>query len=168
MITRILLNTIVLALIVFVMTTWGNIIELGGIKPDIVLIVVVWMALHQGAYTSQISGAMAGGIEDFLSLAPFGFHLTARTLLGFLTGSVREFVGLDRLVMPVLFTLAAFGIQAVWLTMVSAIFSIDTARAPLFSLAFLYGALYTAALAPAIFLAADGIRAGARRFRGRF
>ena len=151
MIFRLLRNTLFLILLVFVLSTWGNVLQIGMVKPDIILIVIVWLALRQGPFYAHTTGFFTGFVEDILSLSPIGFHLTARTLVGMLVGLFRDFVGIDRIILPMAISAAASLLQAIWFSLISVLFSIDTAFAPLFSLHFLYTLLYTIICAPLVF-----------------
>ncbi len=168
MIMRIIKNTAILSLIIFISSTWGGIIEIFGVKPDVVLVILVWMALNQGPFPAQISGFASGVIEDVLSISPLGFHITSRTLISFLVGFAREYVGIDRFILPIVFTAGTFVIQAVWQTIISAVFQIQTSQSPLFSLEFIIGLVYTALLSPFLFFISDNVRTITRKLMERF
>ena len=54
--------------------------------PDLILILVVYIALYNGAVAGITAGFLSGLIFDFLSLAPMGLHSFVFTVLGFLYG----------------------------------------------------------------------------------
>ena len=51
--------------------------------PDLILILVVYIALHNGTVAGVTAGFFSGLIFDFLSLAPMGLHSFVFTVLGF-------------------------------------------------------------------------------------
>lgn len=61
-------------------------LSLGGIKPDIVLLVVVSWSLLRGAEEGVVWGFIGGILLDLLSGAPFGVSTIAMALVSFLTG----------------------------------------------------------------------------------
>lgn len=152
MLGLIIKNSLVLSVVVFIWSTWGNFFAIFSVKPDIVLILIVWMGLHQGAFSSQFSGFIGGLIEDILSLSPIGFHSSSRTLTGFIFGSIRGYIGLDAIIVPILATITAFILQAIWFQIITSVFQIATAHSPLVSVEFVIGLFYTALISPVVFI----------------
>ena len=69
-------------------------------KPDLVLILLVFISLYQGCNVSQISGFISGLVEDCISLAPLGFHAFVRALMGFLVGLFKDKISVNTVVFP--------------------------------------------------------------------
>ena len=61
-------------------------IQLLPALPDLILILVVYIALYNGTAAGITAGFFSGLIFDFLSLAPMGLHSFVFTVLGFLYG----------------------------------------------------------------------------------
>ena len=61
-------------------------LSLGGIKPDIVLLVVISWSLLRGAEEGVVWGLIGGILLDLLSGAPFGVFTIAMAAVSFLTG----------------------------------------------------------------------------------
>ena len=59
-------------------------IQLLPALPDLILILVVYIALYNGTAAGITAGFFSGLIFDFLSLAPMGLHSFVFTVLGFL------------------------------------------------------------------------------------
>ncbi|GAB6090855.1 rod shape-determining protein MreD [Spirochaeta dissipatitropha] len=151
---RIIRNILGISIIVFINSTWFAVFP---VKPDLVLILIVWLSLKQGPFPGEVSGFCIGFVEDILSLSPLGFHMTARTIIGLSLGSIREYIGVDRIVVPLSFTAAAYLLQSLWLIIIIRIFSIEVIHSPLFSMTAVYSFLLTVVTAPVVFLAADVI-----------
>lgn len=161
---RIIRNILGISIIVFLNSTWFSALP---VKPDLVLILIVWLSLKQGPFPGEVSGFCIGFIEDILSLSPLGYHMTARTLIGLSIGSVREYIGIDRLVVPLSFTAIAYLLQSLWLIIIIRIFSIEVIYYPLFSLPAVYSFLLTVIIAPLVFLAADLISSKIMQLKDR-
>ena len=58
---------------------------IGGIKPDLVLVIVVYLGLMKGADVGCGSGFLFGLIEDAYSLY-FGANALTKTIVGFVCG----------------------------------------------------------------------------------
>ncbi len=63
-----------------------NILRIGGAKPDIVLIIVVWLGLVKGPDTGCSSGFLFGLFEDVDSYMNLGSNALTKTIIGFFCG----------------------------------------------------------------------------------
>ena len=59
-------------------------IQLLPALPDLILILVVYIALYNGTAAGITAGFFSGLIFDFLSLAPMGLHSFVFTVLGWI------------------------------------------------------------------------------------
>ncbi len=75
---------IVLALAV--QTTLARFVISGGVRVDLVLVVVVYIALTSGSVTGAWTGAVGGIAQDALSGGLIGVGGLAKTIVGFLVG----------------------------------------------------------------------------------
>jgi len=69
-------------------TTLANMVFRGGTAIDLVLIVVVYIAIKSGPVTGLLAGTVAGLIQDALSSGVLGIGGLAKTIVGFLSGSL--------------------------------------------------------------------------------
>lgn len=98
------------ALIIFVLmlvsvslqSTVIPILSVGGVGPDLVLVVVVSAALAGGRQTGFLSGVFGGLLQDLLSVGPFGFNTLSKMLVGFLVGLYERKVNKTSLLLPLL------------------------------------------------------------------
>lgn len=58
-------------LIAFLQATAANLIAIGGIKPDLLLIFVVFVVLRRGWAQAAMTGVLAGFLKDILSTGAF-------------------------------------------------------------------------------------------------
>jgi rod shape-determining protein MreD len=58
--------------------------------PDLALIAVLYLSLHNGPLLGEITGFFSGLILDFISGGPFGLNCFMRTVIGFVCGLFRR------------------------------------------------------------------------------
>jgi rod shape-determining protein MreD len=63
-----------------------NIVKFGGTKPDLVLVMVVWLGLVKGPDSGCISGFFFGLFEDAYSYVNLGSNALTKTIIGFFCG----------------------------------------------------------------------------------
>ncbi len=98
---------IVMAVAVSLQSTVIPVLSIGGVRPDLVLVVVVSAALTVGRETGLICGVFGGLLQDLLSVGPFGYNTLSKMLLGFLVGLYERKVNQGSLLLPLLAVAAA-------------------------------------------------------------
>ncbi|MBD3304768.1 rod shape-determining protein MreD [candidate division KSB3 bacterium] len=79
--------TVIIFLVAMVLqTTVFHLIQIGGVKPDLVLILVVYFGLTKGSDIGCVSGFAFGLIEDMFSGMSLGANALTKTIVGFLCG----------------------------------------------------------------------------------
>jgi len=68
--------------------------------PDLTLGILVYTAYVNGTMTGQLTGFFSGVLLDFFSSAPLGLNAFIRTLLGALTGTMKDTFYLDFFFFP--------------------------------------------------------------------
>ena len=68
--------------------------------PDLALCILVYSAYVNGVMTGQLTGFFSGFLLDFLSASPLGLNAFIRTLLGALTGLIKDTFYLDFFFLP--------------------------------------------------------------------
>jgi rod shape-determining protein MreD len=58
--------------------------------PDLTMLAVMYLSLHNGPLFGETTGFLSGLMLDFLSGCPFGFNCFMRTIIGFLSGLFRR------------------------------------------------------------------------------
>jgi rod shape-determining protein MreD len=91
--------------------------------PDLVLGIIVFTAYVNGSMTGQMTGFFSGLLLDFLSAAPLGLNAFIRTLIGGLTGLLRESFFLDALFLPMILCGSATIIKALLLFALNFLFA---------------------------------------------
>jgi rod shape-determining protein MreD len=98
---------VVMAAAVSLQSTVIPVLSIGGVRPDLVLVVVVSAALTAGRETGLICGVFGGLLQDLLSVGPFGYNTLSKMLLGFLVGLYERKVNQGSLLLPLLAVAAA-------------------------------------------------------------
>lgn len=163
----ILLSTLLLGLAAILQSTVLRWVALKGVKPDLALIVLVFVAVRRGSMAAQVSGFLAGLLEDVLSLAPLGFNALLRTVLGFFYGLTAGSIFVDPVLMPVLLILVATILKGLASCLLVVIFRIPAPGFQIFAGPLWIEVGYNALLAPFLFAPLRRLRALAPRDKDR-
>lgn len=163
----ILLSTLLLGSAVLLQSTVLRWVALKGVKPDLALIVLVFVAIRRGSMAAQVSGFLAGLLEDVLSLAPLGFNALLRTVLGFFYGLTAGSIFVDPVLMPVLLILVATILKGLASCLLVVIFRIPAPGFQIFAGPLWIEVGYNALLAPFLFAPLRRLRALAPRDKDR-
>jgi rod shape-determining protein MreD len=77
---------LVVFLLVPVQTTVGESLRIGGIKPDLGLLWVIFIGLRYGEVAGMGTGAVVGLLFDLFSGGAVGSNLATKALIGWLSG----------------------------------------------------------------------------------
>ena len=145
------LSLVLLGGSVLLQSTVLRYVAIGGVKPDLSIVILVFIAIRSGNLHGQYAGFTVGIIEDFISLPPLGFYAFIRTAIGFLYGLLQGAFYIDSLFMPVLLIIAATIIKGLLGFLISAIFSISASSIFFFGAKFWVEVGYNALIAPFCF-----------------
>lgn len=130
-------------------------IRIGGVKPDLLFILVVYMGYSFGSFYGQITGFISGLLHDSVSNSPLGLLTFPKLALGFIAGMIGRSVIKNNVISIILLLFLASlikGVITLFLsytfhqTMISAIITI-----------ILPESFYNAILAPPLFFIYDKI-----------
>jgi rod shape-determining protein MreD len=142
---------VILAACVVLQSTILGRIAILGVRPDLALIVLVFVALRRGSMTAQVAGFASGIVEDLVSASPVGFHMLLRTLIGFLYGLFSGNVFVDPLLMPIVLTIVATILKGIVSGLVSLVFGLQSSGFLYFAGRLWIEAGYNALAAPFVF-----------------
>jgi len=80
---KVLWSALLIFVALFIQTTRFDYFSFYGIKPDLVLIIVVYFALFFGAMPAILVGVAAGLCQDILSGGILGLNMLTKTLVGY-------------------------------------------------------------------------------------
>ena len=67
------------------------VIEINIWRPDLILIIIIFIGYKYGTITATITGFILGVFQDSLSVSPVGISSFANCIVGFLAGAMREY-----------------------------------------------------------------------------
>jgi rod shape-determining protein MreD len=142
---------VLLAACVVLQSTILGRVAILSVRPDLALIVLVFVALRRGSMTAQVAGFVSGIVEDLVSASPVGFHMLLRTLIGFLYGLFSGNVFVDPLLMPIVLTVVATVLKGLISGIVSLVFGLKASGFLYFTGRLWIEAGYNALVAPFLF-----------------
>jgi rod shape-determining protein MreD len=142
---------IVMLLCILLQSTILKRIAIGGVKPDLALIVLVFVSMRRGSMVGQISGFATGFLEDVMNVSPLGFHSLLRTVMGFLYGLLSGNVFVDPFLMPIVLIVVATILKGILSGIVSALFGITASGFMTFTGRLWIEAGYNGVIAPFLF-----------------
>lgn len=141
----------ILLILLVVQSTILSRIALESVKPDLVLLAVIYLANKNGKMAGQTYGFISGLIEDFLSVSPLGFNGFLNTLVGFLYGLTSETFFIDQVIIPMLMGGVATILKGLGVSFLSGLFNLENLHFNLFSIPFLIEIGYNMVVAPFLF-----------------
>ncbi len=79
----------------------------GGVVPDVLVILVVLLALRRGPEAGCLTGFTLGLMQDAVTGGPLGLHASSKALIGFLAGDLPRWFLVSRPVVPVVVAVLA-------------------------------------------------------------
>jgi rod shape-determining protein MreD len=113
-----------LVICILLQSTVFRYIALRGVRPDLALLVLVFVSMRRGSMVGQVSGFLSGFLEDLMNVSPLGFHSLMRAVIGYLYGLLSGNVFIDPFLMPIVLAVVATLLKGVLAGIVSAIFGI--------------------------------------------
>ncbi|MFH1238670.1 MAG: rod shape-determining protein MreD [bacterium] len=141
-------------------TTVFNYLAIGGVKPDLLLIVVIYLALNKGALTGEISGFIAGFLQDVFSGGLIGLNALVKTIIGNLVSLGRGKLAFENVITQVVITLAVSLSGVILMIPVKMIFVGGAVSYWRMFTDGLIAVVYNAILAPFVFRLLDKLRLG--------
>lgn len=152
-----LVGILVIIATIILQTTVLNSISYKGIKPDLVLIMIILISNNSGSIKGQLYGFFSGLIEDFLSLSPFGASALIKSVIGYLGGVTEGKIFLDPVVVPVIFVFFGSLIKSILLFIIILVFSPEKSNL-VFSISLLIEIGMNIILTPFLYLALKVMR----------
>lgn len=151
---KILLKGAIIVVALLIQLTLINSITILGVKPDLIMIVVVVFSLLKGGKEGTISGFASGLLQDIFSTGLLGINALTKTVIGFTCGIFKEKIFYEHILflIPVITFVASF-MQSVLMFLLLRSFGIEYGLAWSIKQIALPEALYSSLLSPFIFLA---------------
>lgn len=82
-------NILLIILALFLQTSWTNVISLWDIKPDLVIIVLVFIGITSGQIEAIVLGFFSGFLMDVYNPEWMGMNALSNSIIGFAVGYSR-------------------------------------------------------------------------------
>ena len=83
---RFVFYSIAALLIIIFQISVVNLIEVGGLTPNLMIILVVWITLSEGQFVGLLAGFLAGLVFDIATFDLIGTNALAQTVNAFIAG----------------------------------------------------------------------------------
>ena len=151
---KILLKGAIIVVALLIQLTLLNSITILGIKPDLIMVIVVVFSLLRGEKEGAISGFASGLLQDIFSAGLLGINALTKTVIGFICGILKEKIFHEHMLflIPVITFIASIT-QSILIFLLLRAFGIEHSLAWSLKAVALPEALYSSLLSPFIFLA---------------
>ena len=120
--------------------------------PDFALIVVAFCGARRGMQDGQILGFFNGLAEDFMTASFPGFNALIKTIIGFLSGTIKNKMLFDPVIFPILFIFFVTLIKGILAAVIAYLFFPEGYFPAVFSSSFLMEIVLNSLFAPLIYL----------------
>ncbi len=117
-------TVLTMAVCILLQSTILNRVAVRGVRPDLALIVLIFVSMRRGPMVGQVSGFATGFLEDLMNVSPLGFHSLLRTVIGYVYGLLSGNVFIDPFLMPIILTVIATILKGILAGIVSAVFGL--------------------------------------------
>jgi len=152
MFRRWILSFGLIAILIVIQTTWLDYIAVYSVIPDLSLIAIVYISFKSPGMQGQSVGFATGLLQDGISAAPFGLNAFIKTSIGWLANLLTGKFYIDKIFMPALFGFVATLAKALYLAILSVIFSEKILSYDLLGRVLWIEVAYNAVIAPILFL----------------
>lgn len=111
----------ILILCLVIQTVWGNILTIFEIKPDFLIVLIIFFAFRHSASQAGIIGFIAGILQDSLSGVTLGVNAFTKLIIGLIASSIKKVyaenlitISLSIFVFTIIHSLLFFAIQSIF------------------------------------------------------
>jgi rod shape-determining protein MreD len=126
-------------------------IKLLGVRPELLYVVTILMAILEGPSEGAVIGFAGGMAQDFLLDTPKGITALTLTLLGYTVGLARQYIVSPSPLLPTMMVLTGTFAGVVFYETVAVLLNTLHPDAVVFFRTALFSALYTALLTPIVY-----------------
>ncbi len=152
MIRHWLFSLFIVIFLIVAQSTWLDVIMINGVKPDLSLILIVYLSFKNPGLQGQSIGFLAGLIQDTISMAPLGLNAFLKTSIALIANLLSGKFYIDKIFMPGLFGFLAIIMKAFLLKLLSLFFGESINTYQLFEPMIWIESFYTAIISPVLFI----------------
>jgi rod shape-determining protein MreD len=131
--------------------TWLQAISIQEVVPDIVLILVVYFAITEGAERGMYTGLIGGIFQDVAANTGVGHHVICLVLVGYIVGRMASRLITDNPYVKALTVLFSTIVHEIFYVMIEYVQKVDLEAMYTMSYAIPHRACYTAIVTPIVF-----------------
>lgn len=150
---RTILWLVVIVITALVQSTWLGVIRVGGVLPNLTLLLVVYFALTDGAERAMFTGFLAGVFQDVMGDVTLGHNVLCNVIAGYLIVRVSNRLVTGHPAVKAGLVLAAGLLHGLLHTLVLYVQQPDVGATHLLVSVVIPAAMYTALVTPVMFLA---------------
>lgn len=113
------LGIVILCLVI--QTVYGDILTIGNIKPDFLIVILIYFAFRHSASESGIMGFIAGILQDSLSGGALGVNTFTKLIIGLIASTIKKVYAENLITIPlsifvftIIHSLLFFGVQFIF------------------------------------------------------
>ncbi len=137
-------------LAIVLQSTLFQLLSVWNVRPDICLMIIIFVALQRGPMAGMLTGFTAGLMEGFFT-PPFGFFALIKTIIGYVLGRFEGILSIDSFVMKILLVIGATLVEGTLRGFGHLIFGFSGPPFFIFVAGVLLECAYNAVLAPFVF-----------------
>jgi rod shape-determining protein MreD len=150
---KILLKVGIIVTALLIQLTLLNSFTIQGLKPDLILLVVLVFSLLKGAEEGTVSGFASGLLQDIFSTGLLGVNALVKTVIGFISGILKEKIFSEHILflIPIITFVVSIS-QSILMLLILHAFGIEYGMVWSLKKIVLPEALYNSLLSPFVFL----------------
>lgn len=126
-------------------------INVSGVQPDLILVVVVCFALTEGLIYGAASGFGGGFLEDLLQAKYMGFNMLIKTVVGAIAGIFKDFGPREAILIPLAAVFIASIFSQIMMALLAFLFGETVVFRSIFNWLMIPTALYNVLFTPFIY-----------------
>lgn len=91
---------------VILQSTLFEFLKIFGVKPDLCLMLIIYVAINRGSLAGMVTG-FGGGLLDGFFIPPFGFQSLIYTIIGYLLGKFEGLITLSSWLIKIILVFAS-------------------------------------------------------------
>jgi rod shape-determining protein MreD len=157
MLRRFIIFWLIISTMIFLQSTYLNVIAFNQVKPDIALIILVFFSIYGDRRQVLFLGLTTGLLQDFISLAPLGFNGIIYLTISFIVNIISRNVSSESILFQWLAIAMVTFLKYLFSILLVAVFSINQSINHFNSSVFLVELVYNLLINPLIFFLGNWI-----------
>lgn len=132
-------------------TTWLGVVQVQGVLPNLVLLLVVFFALAEGEERAMFTGFLGGVFQDIAANTTLGHHVLCYVVVGYIAGRISTRLVTEHPAVKAGLVFCASLISGVLYTLIQYVQTPDMGAIQFLATSVIPAAFYTALFTPIVF-----------------